>query len=360
MIPIENIYFLLVYAWDVLEESESLDVAAEDCTTLAELFALVLSRGTDRLLRRGLDRGYIAHEEVMAGIRGKLKLGESVKTGVLWQGRAVCHFDDLSHDIPANRIIASTLRRLLVRPDLDAEIHDRVAGTCYRLSQIADIPINDHVFRTVQLHRNNREYRLLMDVCRLIHRIGLTREDQGEVSFRDFVRDPRRMRRLFERFVRNFIRREVHWLKLEPLEVPWYELMGDGAALARVPRMRTDVRVSGPAHRLIIETKFVPELFQHGLGGKQTFRSSHLYQLHAYVSNLAPDSALPVGGMLLYPAVGQRHDFLFAVAGRQYRVVTLNLDQDWRGVKRDLFELLAEPATPVVAPGSFGSQDQSQ
>lgn len=342
MIPIANIYYLLVYAWDVLDESETLDIATENCSTLAELFALMLSRGTEHVLRRGLERGYLSRHETLAGIRGKLCLTESVKGAVLWRGRATCEFDDLSHDITANRIIASTLRRLLARQDIDAEVHDQVASTCYRLSQIVDIPVTDHVFRAVQLHRNNRPYRLLMDICRIIHRSGLTREDQGEFTFRDFVRDERQMRRLFERFVRNFIRYEVEWLSLEPAEVAWRDLRGSPEAVSKVPRMRTDIRARGTTRRLIIDTKFVPQVFHCGLGGKATIRSTHLYQLHAYVSNLAHISKTPVDGMLLYPAVESRHNLQFSIDNNVYRVATLDLNQSWHRVRADLLELVGE------------------
>ena len=345
MIPVANIYYLLIYAWDMLEESETLDVVAEECESLAELLALVLSRGTERVIRRGLDRGYLPQRETIAGIRGKLCLAESLKSQALVRGRATCEFDELSHDILANRIVATTLRRLLRRPDLDAKVAEEVAATCYRLSQVAEIAISDRVFRRVQVHRNNQAYRLLLDVCRLIHRSGLLREEAGPVTFRDFIRDEARMRRLFERFVRNFVRHEAHWLRLEPPEVKWRGLAGEPDAVNRVPRMRTDFHATGEGRRLVIETKFVPELFQTGLGGKKTLRSPHLYQLHAYLTNLEPVSQLPVEGVLLYPAAGHRHDLRFAIGNQKYRVATLELNQPWRCVREDLLGILRSERT---------------
>src|ERR1035441_6422817 len=72
-IPIANIYYLLCYAWDALEERDALaDVGALDSTHLLGLSAGGLVTGTRRLLRRGLDRGYLAREEEIPGIRGKL------------------------------------------------------------------------------------------------------------------------------------------------------------------------------------------------------------------------------------------------------------------------------------------------
>ena len=42
-IPIQNIYYLLCYAWDKLEEKELIDVDPVGMTELVDLFARVLS-----------------------------------------------------------------------------------------------------------------------------------------------------------------------------------------------------------------------------------------------------------------------------------------------------------------------------
>ena len=58
-IPIQNIFYLLCYAWDQLAEGAEIEIAAEDCHSLDELFARVLTSGTRKLLQRGLDRDYL-------------------------------------------------------------------------------------------------------------------------------------------------------------------------------------------------------------------------------------------------------------------------------------------------------------
>ena len=67
-IPIRNIYYLLLYAWNRLEEAEVVAVSTENETSLLNLFARVLISGMRHLLRRGLDRGYIPFQEDLRGI----------------------------------------------------------------------------------------------------------------------------------------------------------------------------------------------------------------------------------------------------------------------------------------------------
>ncbi len=87
-IPITNIYYLLCYAWDVLEEKDALaDVDTLDSTDLIDLFARVLVNGTRRLLRRGLDRGYLPREDEILGVRGKLLVTQTLRHNLLRHGR---------------------------------------------------------------------------------------------------------------------------------------------------------------------------------------------------------------------------------------------------------------------------------
>ncbi len=112
-IPIANIYYLLCYAWDELEEKDTLaDVDALGSTDLLNLFARVLVNGTRRLLRRGLDRGYLPHEDEIPGVRGKLLVTQTLRRNLLRHGRAACAWDELEYDTLPNRILKTTLQRL--------------------------------------------------------------------------------------------------------------------------------------------------------------------------------------------------------------------------------------------------------
>lgn len=350
-IPILNIYYMLVYAWDVLDEAERLRLQAEDCTQLVDLFARVLHSGTEAVLRRGLDRGYVPHREAIAGIRGKIDISASAKANTFRHGRAVCEFDELTYDIQHNRILKSTIRRLLNVPDLSDRLRDELAETHYRLHQIEEIALTDQAFRSLQLHRNNRHYRLLMDVCRLIHQAKLTNEDAGESEFRDFFRDERRMRILFERFVRNFYRHEQEEFRVGRTRMSWSRARGSEADLALLPAMETDTTLISDRQVIVVETKFVPEvMLEHR--GKERLRSGHLYQLFAYLQNLSAKPALrgrELSGILLYPKTTRDLDLRYLLHGHRVRVYTLDLDEHWREIERELLTLLVSPP-PAASP----------
>ena len=58
-IPIQNLYYLLLYAWNRVPEGQTLDVTGIPSPELPNLLAKVLADGVRNLLRRGLDRSYV-------------------------------------------------------------------------------------------------------------------------------------------------------------------------------------------------------------------------------------------------------------------------------------------------------------
>ncbi|MBR1236649.1 5-methylcytosine restriction system specificity protein McrC [Bradyrhizobium sp. AUGA SZCCT0182] len=128
-IPIANIYYLLCYAWNRLEQGKIIDVSQTPTTELADLFALVLCDGIRHLARRGLEQGYEAREEELSGIRGRLDIANSLRRSLFMQGRAHCRYDELSADTGANRILKATLVSLQNADRLDRKLHHKIRVT---------------------------------------------------------------------------------------------------------------------------------------------------------------------------------------------------------------------------------------
>ena len=64
-IPPSNLYYLLLYAWDCLEEKDLVNVRAEEIDAPQELFARILSVWVQRMVKRGLYREYVSVNEEM-------------------------------------------------------------------------------------------------------------------------------------------------------------------------------------------------------------------------------------------------------------------------------------------------------
>jgi 5-methylcytosine-specific restriction enzyme subunit McrC len=343
-IPIENIYYLLCYAWNRLDEGEIVDVSQLPSTSLVDLFARVLTNGVEHLARRGLERVYVPHEEELPGIRGRIDILQTERRLLRKHGRAACVYDELSTNSIPNQIIKATLLALRRHASLDKKNRDAVTATCRRLQQVEDIQITARLFRRVQLHSNSRYYRFLLNICELIHNSWLVDEKVGSHRFRDFLEDETRMALLFQEFVFNFLRIERPDLNVRRENILWRLDPSLAVDTSLLPIMQTDVSMDAVDRHIILDTKFYRNTLTEYRGGKK-IHTENLYQLFSYMMNRRP-SSLPCEGILLYPTVEESVAADFPILGHTIKVRTLNLAQSWQKIRADLLNLIPGFAEP--------------
>lgn len=348
-IPIRNIYFLLCYAWNRLEEGEITDVSGLDSTELADLFATVLISGVRHLLRRGLGRDYERFEEDLASLRGRVMVGESGRRMMMVHGKAHCEFDETTINTWPNRVIKATMRHLAGVPTLDKDLRAQLLGLCRELQGVDPIPLTRLAFRSIQLHSNARFYRFLISICELVVSSWLVDEPTGAYRFRDFLRDEKRMARVFESFVFNLVQLERSWLDIRKERIPWATTKHGDGALDYLPTMETDISVRSSSRTLIIDTKYYQEALTSYYEAER-IRSGNLYQIFAYLKNLEARGGqdATAAGMLLYPTVDQSLRLDYEILGHNIYVCTLNLNQDWQNIMKELLLLVDE---------AFGAKD---
>ncbi len=339
-IPVQNIYYLLCYAWDKLEMKDMISVHSAEVKTLPELYARVLTSGVGRLLRQGPDMDYITTEGETRRIRGKILFGPSLSHGLLQNAAAFCSADELTDNILPNRILKATLKRLREMDLLDPSLRKEVNRVYRRFPAVEPMmPRPHHFFQARQERKSgNRMYDFLLDVCRLVWESVLIEEETGRFRFVDFVRDEVRMAHLFEAFVRNFYRREQNRYTVRRDTIAWH-LDRNGDADHRLPHMETDISLTSETRKIVIETKFSAQPVSEQQGN---IAPENLYQLFAYLKNLEGRGGLDetCEGILLYAAAGELIDSDFYLPKHRLRVKTLNLNQDWRGIHNELLELI--------------------
>lgn len=351
-IPVQNIYFLLCYAWNHLQELKYAEVRSEECDRIWDLLAKVLIRGSQQLVKRGLHRNYILECERLFKPKGKLLFWEDIRKRSFATPVKTCQFDELSPNVLPNQIIAATFKTLARHTGLsnDNRLGLKDASTVF--SSFSPLPLRAQHFRRVRLNSNMRHYRFVLNVCELIYQHALPTEDPGAIRFRDFDRDEATMGELFEQFVRNFYAKEQSQYKISASHVRWDvdETGSTAGGLDLLPGMKTDICLESANDKLIIDCKFYQDAFQHPHDTRK-FISDHLYQLFSYLRN---QSAIPgwnsVRGMLLYPTVTESIDEVVTIQGHQIRIASIKLGQPWQSIATDLLALLTKPMTQPRVP----------
>ncbi len=337
-IPIENIYYLLCYAWDQYAQGSLVDVSKIPTTELVDLFAIVLTQGVERLAKRGLERTYNTRNEDLRGIKGRVDFVQTERRLLRKHGRALCHFDEFTVNSLPNQIIKSTLTFLGRCSSIDSGNRIAVLRLARELRGIDDTRITESSFHRVQLSSSSRHYRFLLNVCQLIHGSWLIDERTGAYHFRDILEDEKRMARVFQSFIYNFLKAERGDLRVGRERLQWRATSESQESLTLLPVMETDVSIFTRERHIILDAKFYSETLA-GRFDARKIRVEHLYQLFSYLANSDPKKGRGEG-ILLYPTVDTDLRAQFSVLGFPITVQTLNLGQAWQNIHSDLANLI--------------------
>ncbi len=341
-IPILNIYHLLCYAWKTLDEKERIRVEIDDTTELVDLFAKVLIRATKVLIKRGIDKSYIEHNEEIAGVKGKLLISETVKSNILFKQRTICNFDDFSPNILSNQILLTTIYNLIRTQGIDKELKDELDSLHKMFIGIDLIEIKSSLFKQIRINRNNRFYGFVMNVCQLVFESTLPSEEKGKYLFSDFTRDEKKMPILFETFVRNFYKIEQHiFSSVKRDNIKWYFEISDTLSDQYLPKMQTDITLENSNNKIIIDTKYSQKTMTINYN-MEKIKSSHLYQMFSYLLNQENETekTRTTTGILLYPTIEQDYDLNFRYNEHDIKIKTINLNTEWQNIHNRLLSII--------------------
>ena len=112
-ILINNIYHMLSYAFQTLNQETYDDVAVESFDEMYNLLAAILAKGIGVQLKQGLYREYISRQEELPVMRGKINMPGTIKNKLAHERVLTCDFDELSENNTLNQILKTTVMLLL-------------------------------------------------------------------------------------------------------------------------------------------------------------------------------------------------------------------------------------------------------
>ncbi|WP_087974837.1 5-methylcytosine restriction system specificity protein McrC [Oceanobacillus rekensis] len=337
LVPIKNIYYMLVYAWDHPHEKDFISVFEEDEKDLLNLLSKILLMKVKALIKKGFYKEYIEKQEEAGIIKGKILFKESLQTFTYKRGKLHISEEDMSYNIPHNQLIKSTLYYLVGQEELKKEYKEEIINILTYFADISLIKVNLRLFNEVNLHRNNQHYQFLLNVCRFIWENALLHEGSSESQFQDFTREHQQMARLFENFIKNFYRKELPGSTAKSESFYW---PAEGENVNYLPNMKTDISLEFSNQKTIIDTKFYKDIF--GIHwGKESVRSAHLYQLFSYLKNDEFYSGTKANGILLYPKVDQTVNLSYRMHEFDIKIFTLDLTQHWSKIHERLLEIVS-------------------
>ena len=340
MIPVQNIYYMLSYAFQTLNAQGYRELATEQFNNVAELCAAILTKGVAVQLKRGLGREYIPQTEALSTLRGKVDVAESIKTQSVLRKQLICTYDGLTVNSYLNRILKSTME-LLLHSDI-SKVRKKVLRKL--LVYFADVDALDvhSINWNIRYDRNNQTYRMLISICQLVVKGLLQTHADGSTRLMDFI-DEQRMCRLYEKFILEYYRREHPEITAWASQISWQ--LDDGFS-DMLPVMQSDITLSRGNRTLIIDAKYYAHNTQTQFD-VHTLHSGNMYQIFTYVKNKDAEygeKPHEVSGMLLYARTDAQiqPDQVYQMSGNRISVRTLDLNCDFADIVEQLDRIIAE------------------
>ncbi len=283
------------------------DLAALD-TQRNDLLELLVRLFAERLLaavRRGLPRRYVAREEDLRLLRGKLDVTRQITHLAARPDRLACRFDELSEDTPLNRVLKAAVSRLarLARTAANARLLAELAA---RFEFVGDSP--DPLREPVRLDRTNAAFHDLHRLARLFLEGDWQSTASGRAAGFTLLFP---MNVLFEKFVGRCLQRA---LARQPVRVRLqargcHALTGaDGQSLFALRPDAVIEKAKDATHEkakgaVVLDTKWKeldPDKDKETLGVAQSdvyqmlayaqsYRASHLILLYPWTGKLPPE-----------------------------------------------------------------------
>lgn len=338
-IPIRNIYYMLSYAYDVLRHGDNKKLSSEEFENIYDLFGKILVNGLNLLIKRGFNREYVCASDEISVLRGKIAVNDTIKSMSMIRGKLYCEYDELSSNVLSNKIIKTSINALTKYKKLDRDIKSQLIQISRYFHDIESISLRKSHFSSIQYHRNNLFYKMIIDICELLYDELIVTEQKGETVFKDFVQD-HRMALLYEKFILNFYKNEFSYLKVHSPEFTWdkdseFRHVGE----EYLPVMRTDIVLESQEKQLIIDAKYyTAALNVRNVGETKKLISSNLNQIYTYINNSKFSGE--IAGMLIYPVVEDELDLVYSIQGKRIYVKTLNLNTKWEEISDKLKKMV--------------------
>lgn len=340
-ILIHNIYHMLSYAFQTLNQETYEDVAIEPFDEMYDLLAAILSKGIGLQLKQGLYREYVNCQEELSVMRGKINMSGTIQNRFAHKCVLSCEFDELSENTLLNQILKTTVMLLLRYAKVKSEYKDELKKKMLYFSNVKLLEPTDICWSSIRFRRNNQTYRILISICQLIMEGMLITTDSGEYRVASFV-DEQRMCRLYEKFILEYYSRHFPALSVSASQIPWFLDDGVGTML---PIMQSDIHLQKENTVLIIDAKYYSHTTQTRYD-KHTIHSNNLYQMFTYVKNRDYDfgnKEHKVSGMILYAKTEEeiQPDYVYQMHGNQIIVRTLDLNLPFTDIAKQLNDIAA-------------------
>ena len=253
---------------------------------LLEIFISMFLCELEALVKKGIKSDYVALEENLNFLRGKLNINEQIKRNSIHKERFYVGYSEFLSDIKINRIIKTTLK-FLYKKSNSSKNQQKIRELLFIFDEVLECEDYKNFFAKLVINRQVKHYEQTLLWCKIfLFNNSFTPHKGVDLAFA-LLFD---MNALFESYVGNFIKKSFPGTILQHSEK---HLIEEPKSF----KLRPDIFLKG---------KFIADTKWKIVSSRDDISQADLYQLYAYgkkheCSNL----------YLIYPKIeGIKQDFM--------------------------------------------------
>lgn len=341
-IYIQNIYYMLTYAFQVLKQTNYENISGEKFEDIENLFAAILYKGISQQIKQGLYREYVHVNDDLNTVRGKINLPETIKNKIKHKNLINCDFDEFSENNIYNQILKMTAFYLITNGNVNSSYKKKLKKVMLYFNSVDLLDKNSIQWRTLQFNKSNKNYNMLINICYFVLHDLLLSNDSGDKKVLQFTEE--HMPKLFEKFVLEYYKKHYgKILHVNPSQIDWN--LAPGENIGYLPKMQSDISIwDNEENTLIIDTKYYKSTMALSQYDKKKLHNQNLYQIFTYVNNKDTSNSGKVSGMLLYAKTNEDivPDEEHIIHGNKYIFITLDLNKKFDEIRKQLNDIISD------------------
>lgn len=336
-IYIQNIYYMLTYAFQVLKQTNYENISGEKFEDIENLFAVILYKGISQQIKQGLYREYVHVNDDLTTVRGKINLPDTIKNKINHKNLINCDFDEFSENNIYNQILKTTAFYLITNGNVESIYKKKLKKVMLYFNSVDLLDRNSIQWRTLQFNKSNKNYNMLINICYFILHDLLLSNNSGNKKVLQFTEE--HMPKLFEKFVLEYYKKHYkNKLNISAAKIAWNIAKDDNSKF--LPDLCTDITIADKksGKSLIIDTKYYASTLATGQFNKLQLHRDNINQIFVYVKNKDIENTGNVAGMLLYAKTNEDivPDETYHMSGNQISVKTLDLNKKFDEISLQL------------------------
>ena len=254
---------------------------------LLEIFISMFLYELEALVKKGIKSDYVALEENLNFLKGKLNINEQIKRNSIHKELFYVGYSEFLSDIKINRIIKTTLK-FLYKKSNSSKNQQKIRKLLFIFDEVSECEDYKNFFAKLVINRQVKHYEQTLLWCKIfLFNNSFTPHKGDDLGFA-LLFD---MNALFESYVGNFIKKSF----------PDTILQHSEKHLVEEPKsfkLRPDI---------FLESKFIADTKWKIISSKDDISQADLYQLYAYGKKHPCDGKL----YIIYPKIeGIKQEFM--------------------------------------------------